>query len=285
MEYLINKFLFYVLPNGETVLQNENGIVEIHDPRMNKMLSNWDVDNSTSVLQSNLKEIFEDETQDAINFLTSYGIIQEKVVKVLKIEGISILANDNMVEHLLRETLSNDYPDLNISRYSLDDYSEFYENQLVVVFLDKYNKNIGLKIRNMARENDSSTILMSYIYNNKFYLDCLFSKEWMVPCHSCHIGHIESQLYIGDNEELTYQQIVSSLYTLDSEFKIGMPLKHIHKINIARLLINKIEHYVNDFNMSLIHPQDITNCTLLDLKDLKIYEDTSLFWEMCDCYE
>lgn len=110
----------------------------------------------------------------------------------------------------------------------------------------------GCKVENVIQNNLTidgfifyATLMMSYIYNNKFYMDSLYNRNWCNPCHCCHIGHIESHMRIGSAENLTYQQVVDILYSLDQNIEIGVPLTNAQRIIIAACLVKRIQLLIN----------------------------------------
>lgn len=284
--YSISKYIIFELRNGEAVVQNQDSIVIINNKIMIDLLKYWDTKQVRRVNKDEIKVYFNEDIDDAIEFMKQYQILKEEKPKKLDINKISIYSNHNDVALMLEKIVKEDYKDrINIHLLSSLDDEKATDDELLLAFLNPYSKKLGKQIMRRQSISDNSKLILSYVYNSNFYIDCLYSSEWKVPCHNCHIGHIEAQSYLEEDTNMTYQQIIDLLYSVDEDFKVEIPLSGLQKINITRLLLNKLNKYINDFNVSKLHPAEITTCTLMDLSSLKIYEDTSIHWELCDCYE
>lgn len=288
--YTINKFLFYPLDKKGVVIQTANGITQIYDNRMIELLREWEENFIKSVCHSNLETIFKNETNEAVQYLIHYGIIESTVINLSKIYDIKIMSNNKKIGNLLYETLREKYEHLNVSQVHIHEFEyQNLDNNLFIIVLDQYDKKFVKSLLNKQRNFHETVFLMGYVYANNFYLDCFYSTDWKLPCHNCHMGHIQSSLYLSDDEVATYQQLIDSLYSeTDEQFLVGIPLSSIQEINIACLISNKANAYLSDlkaFDSRLLHIEDLNKCTLMDLNTFKKYEDTSIHWEMCDCYE
>lgn len=51
------------------------------------------------------------------------------------------------------------------------------EGELLVAFLNPYNKSIAQSVMNALNQSENTLLLMSYIYNNKFYIDPLYNQN------------------------------------------------------------------------------------------------------------
>ncbi|MGM7700509.1 McbB family protein [Pseudalkalibacillus sp. Hm43] len=284
--YRINKFIYHVLANGEAVIQTQAGMVRTDHMEMMELIENWDQKNQTLASEEEFKAVFAEDYLEAIEFLESYRIIEEVKEKKLSIDRLSVISNHSEIGELLHKTLKNDYQNhTEVNHCDIHSIKPSQENELSIVFLNPYNKALGIELRDRQRNTPNSMMLMSYVYESSFYMDCFYSDDWKMPCHLCHMGHIESQSLVADSDTMTYQQMVSSLYSVDRDFKINIPLTTTQQMNIVTLISNKLNRFMNDFHQSNLHPEEMTDCTLLDLKTLKSYQDTSIHWEMCDCYE
>ncbi|MCF6136513.1 McbB family protein [Pseudalkalibacillus berkeleyi] len=284
--YIINKFIYHVLSNGEAVIQTQSGMVRTDNVDMMRLIETWDQKNQTIANLEEFKSAFGADYIDAIEFLESYRIIEEMKEKKLDIDRLSIISNHSEILTLLHKTIQTDYgkySDVNV--YDIDSIKPSQEKELSIVFLNPYNKALGLELRNRQMKSTNSIMLMSYVYESNFYIDCLYSPDWKTPCHQCHMGHIETQSLVADSDTMTYQQMVSSLYAVDQNFKIEIPMTGTQQMNIVTLISNKLNQFMNDYHTSKLHPEEMSDCTLLDLKTMKSYKDTSIHWELCDCYE
>ncbi|XIH57253.1 McbB family protein (plasmid) [Priestia aryabhattai] len=289
--FSINKYLQHSLTDESLIIQTNNGITKVTDNRMINLLKEWDAKGNNTTSITSLENIFAEDTLDAIEYFKNYGIISDiKDIKV-DVNGVLIVSNTHLTEKYIFETLNNQYSfNLDINTIDTNAFLDIEEKQLekklIVVVLNPYEKTfVDLMLRKQKKLKDSIT-LMGYVYANNFYMDCLYNYDWKLPCHNCHMGHIKSNLYLDDSDHVTYQQLIDHLYSeTDEELKIGTPLTPVQELNIACLVVNKVNKYINNLNMPSLHVEEFNTCTLLDLKDLKKFEDTSIHWEMCDCYE
>lgn len=289
--FTINKYLFYEVDQESAVIQTANGITKISDKRMIELTKNWEESFIESISYLDLEFYFKDDTQEAIEYLNHYGIIELEKENITRINGIKIFSNSENIGKYLSDTLKKKYQNrMNVDQIGLNEFQEKnLENNLFIIMLNPYDKKIVKQLLEIQKKLHNTVSLMGYVYANNFYLDCLYSVDWKLPCHNCHIGHIHSSLYLSDDQEATYQQLIDSLFSeTKDQFIVGMPLNSIQELNIACLISNKVYAYLydlNTINSQLLHAEDFNKCTLMDLTTFKKYEDTSLHWEMCDCYE
>lgn len=291
IQYSINNYILYELEtDSDIIIQHQYGIVRVKEPTMKKLLQLWENKGTTTVDSETFSMYFGENSTEAIDFLSNNQIIRTQEKNPIEIKNINIICDDKFIQRLLIDILTKDFSKhFKVNFYSIDDLRSGQlsnaNNEFLLAFLHPYSKKIGLQLRDRQKSNDSSVSLISYIYANNFYIDSLYSANWIVPCHGCNIGHIESQLYVGESDSVTYQQLIDSLYTESNDFKVEIPLTNIQRINIVRLLVNRMYKYINTLQIATLHPTEVTNTTMMDLNNFKVYEDTSIFWEMCNCYE
>ncbi|MCM3560675.1 McbB family protein [Brevibacillus borstelensis] len=161
--YRINKFLFHYLPNGELVVQTINGIMKIHNRELIDLILLWDKTDMKEISESFLEECFKDDKMQAIEFLETNGLISAVKEKKIKIDLITVMSNDSFIDEILLKTLSEDFKDkLSIKSIEINDLQQIGKNELSLVFLNPYNKNLGKMIRDRHLKADNSYLLMSY---------------------------------------------------------------------------------------------------------------------------
>lgn len=285
--FIINKFLMY--PFKETlIIQTPVGITKVSDIRMIKIIKDWDIDSVQKFTKGEFTYLFKEDTEDAISFLESYQIIERERKNEINIKGVTIISEEDFISKILLERLTNQYQNrISIKSVSPNEFSsDLFEDQFVIYIQTKYDKKRVKEFMGIQRGLNNSVTLMGYTYSTNFYLDCLYNPKWKLPCHNCHLGHIQSNFYAEEENEMSYQMMVELLYQESNDsFIRGIPLTSIQEMNIACLTLNKVMGYLSDLKELSIHPQDLNKSTMLDLKTLKKYEDTAIFWEMCDCYE
>ncbi|MBT2285403.1 McbB family protein [Paenibacillus polymyxa] len=287
MSYRISKYIMFQVENGDIVIQNQESILKVSDNLMKQVISKWDLEQKENVSNEELEELFGDLAEEAIEFLMQYYILTPMKIKTVTVEKIVIASNDIETGKAIHRYLSEEYhSQIPVEVYDLDSLPLSDQNELTVVFMSPYSKKKGKEIVLRQDKQTNSKLLFSYVYHGNFYMDCLYSPQWKVPCHLCHIGHIESSGLVEDtDQDMTYQNMIDLIYKENEAFEIQMPLSGVQKLNITSNLVNKIREYIGDFSVTKAHREDITTCTLVDLQNFKKIRDTSLHWELCNCYE
>src|SRR5699024_9127479 len=135
---------------------------------------------------------------------------------------------------------------------------EFCDNDLIVVFLNPYDKKIVKEIYDRVQSSKECLILMTYIYNSNFYMDNLYSPKWKNPCHYCHMGFIESQLRINQEGDLSYQGLIDILYHEDRKFAVETPISTINMINFMTIIFNHLDNLVfRNHGHTLLHGESL----------------------------
>jgi McbB family protein len=108
---------------------------------------------------------------------------------------------------------------------------------------------------------------------------------WKSPCHMCQIANIESELRVGRENEITYQQIIDTLYLEESEFYAYSPVTFRQSINLVSELANRITKLLNLSGTEVTSKDEVLRGTTMDLRTMQRYSDVTVHWELCDCYE
>lgn len=284
--YKISDFIYYELNEETLIVMHRNGIVKVKERRLKNSIKEWDINLQKEISKEKIIEIFGKDFEAALDFMLNNYILEKKKEVNFSVNRIVILTNNDIVATLIENTIINDLI-VPSTIVTIDDNSEFNieNNALYVVFLNPYNKQLATKINNQIKKNKESILLMTYVYNNNFYMDSFYFPPLYNPCHLCHIGHIESQLRVNTDGNITYQQIIDSIYLEQPSFSVNTVLTQNNIINIVALLSNKITKFIALENGNLIFPEEWHECTMLDLQTNKIHTDFSLHWELCDCYE
>lgn len=286
-EFNINKFLVYSIDEN-LIVQTPAGITKISDQRIIEMIMNWDMNAVQKVSKRFFEDLFAEDAEEAILFLEDYKIIEQEMINEHNITGITIVSDEEYIGSILYDRLGRHYENkLTINIISPDNLSvELMENQFIIYLQLKYDKKRVNTFLELRKKLGNTISIMGYTYSNNFYLDCLYNPTWKLPCHICHMGHIQSAFYSGYETELSYQMMIDLIYQeSNNSFIRGIPLTPVQEMNIACLIINKVVGYLGNLNESAMHQQDINKSTMLNLETLKKSEDTAIYWEMCDCYE
>lgn len=291
-KYSIENFIFHKLPDENIVVQSKNGIVKITDQTMINFVQTIDNQELYQYLNySFIEEVFKDKTNEAIEFLTSYGIISDHDVNYnFNVKGYEFFSNDQgflkMVEYITKDDYQN--KNLDVNYHDRFDLINFSEHRFVCCFLNPYNKTLAQKIVDHAKKSNC-TLLMAYTYNNNIYINNLYKEAWKNPCHFCNLGHIESQLRIQTDGNVTYQQLVDSIYHEDPQFQIELKLKNRETLNIVNQILNIMDKFIvrNEVNQPSTgySSYNLNESLFIDLLTHQVIKDFSIHWELCDCYE
>ncbi|HDR7667618.1 McbB family protein [Bacillus wiedmannii] len=289
--FMVGNSIFYELPNGSFVVQNQAGIVKVEDEEMISFIKGVDINNKKRIELKELEELFKERTEDALEFLIAYNIIQKPQNTNYNLKEITILTNNRKIrDHFsfFSDSLDSELT-TNVKYVSESSEIHISEGELLVAFLNPYNKSIAQSVMNALNQSENTLLLMSYIYNNKFYIDPLYNPKWKNPCHRCHIGYIESQLRVNEFGGLSYQALIDVIYHEDPKFHTESPLSTVDVYNIITLLLNQLDRFVirTKGNILLSHEslEDINNTICYDLTTKILSKDISTYWELCDCYE
>ncbi|MBN8194220.1 McbB family protein [Bacillus sp. NTK074B] len=289
-KYILNPYVYYLLDDKEMVLQNAQGVVRIHENRLKDFIIEWDTFGSMNVPIDELNSRFGKDAEDAIHFLKTYNVIKEIPLPNLEVKKIKIYSNHSAIEQHLQNILKKDYGEIiDIESHLNDDLSaneiEVDEGDLIIVFLNPYNKTLAKEIRNRVSGIKNAYLMFSYVYNYAFYIDALYNSFLKSPCHICHMSYIESQLRIDNQGNTTYQQMIDSLYTEDPYFKVETPLTQNHQYNIVTQLVNRISKVIMLDESPVVYSEAFIESSMFDISTKKMRVDNPIHWELCDCYE
>jgi len=290
--YQIANYVYHELPNGNLVIQNKEGIVQIKEPTLIEVIKEWDNKSNTFITLEEFREKFQSAEigEKALQFLLDYKIINEKSLPNFNIKNINLYTNNKKFDEHIYNLFINDYSKkVNIRRSEFSYNINVNNNDLFIVFLNPYSKTEAKKIINSLNRVNDAILLFSYVYNNTIYVDCLYNKNWYKPCHFCHTGHIETQLRVNRNHSMTYQQIIDLLYHEDTKFKVESPLMVIDVYLLGTIIDKIVSSFIlRDKNQLLYNfesLEDLNYSYAINLKTKEISSDISIHWEMCDCYE
>ncbi len=218
---------------------------------------------------------------------------QKKDYNNFKINQIYFLTNDNKVGKELNEKIYQASLEYEVKFDKVEILEELKgkklnDNDLLVVFMNKYDKNFMKKLYKLIKKYNCLT-LISYSYNNNVYIDNLYKYSWKNPCHFCNIGNIEAKLRVNSSGEMSYQSMIDMLYEEDSSFSVESIFGSIESVNIICSILNRLDNLIfrSQGYTYLNHEKlnEVNNSILIDLSTKKISEDISIHWELCDCYE
>lgn len=288
--FRINNFIYHELPSGELVIQTKVGIVKVSNQSMINFIKEIDDQQKYRTVPLKLiEDYFGEYTSEAITFLNTYKILKMEEPFNYKVKGINFFSNSSKFLDLTKIILNDTYDKNGFSTYYSNSIEDLILDDQIVwcCFLNPYDRGLAKKIVEACRAN-KNILLMSYVYNGSVYVDNLYSSKWKNPCHFCNMGHLESQLRVQKDGNLTYQHIVDMVNQEDSNFKVELNLNNIEIMKVISVIIDIIEKFfirsskTMRFNESF---EDINYCTLIDFNNQTVTKDIGIHWELCDCYE
>jgi len=287
-DYKVNRYIAYNTPSGDFILQNQQGITKIINPQMVNFLIDIEKKGIRTLNKSDM-DLFFDQAEGAINFLLKYGIIERSLYLNFGLDTINFASNHKEVgeltDYILKEGLVNYSYYNSVEEAFTESINEESKKTLWVYFLNPYSKSEAKRIRDNYIDKKNTYLLISYIHNGHFYIDSLYSSEYMTPCHLCQINTLESEIRSSTGEEMNYQKLVDMLFQEDENFSLNYPLTKIQIINIASHLGRRIiENSGSDRNHKVKYSHFGEGFSM-NLNDFKWHSDTTIHWELCDCYE
>lgn len=292
LKYSIENFIYHELPEGDIVVQSKQGIVKVTDQSMInfiKMIDNQEL--YRTIDESDIEGTFNEQTEEAIDFLFSYGIISNYNVDYnFEVKGYEFFSNDESYLKMIEFTTKEDYENknLDINYHDNIDQINFEEDQFVSCFLNPYSKSLADEIVSRAKESNC-TLLMAYTYNNNIYINNLYKETWKNPCHFCNFNHIESQLRIQEDGNVTYQHLVDLIYHEDPQFQIELKLSQKDLLHLVTQIVKIVDGYIVQDEMTPAHdsyaPLYLSESILINLLSNEVIKDFSIHSELCDCYE
>lgn len=284
-KFKLNDFILYEQSPNQVVVQHVKGILEIDDEQMVKFLQYLNQHKVSVLDQVTFTDFFRQYSMQAIEFLLSHQLIEEISEPTLPVKQVKFASNHQDINDYMKEVMK-EYEDQvdseMVSFTTMRDNIHSYQG-LNVIFLNPYTKR-GAKYFRDQLANDAY-LLTCYVYNGCFYIDAVYRKRLKTPCHLCHMSYIESEIRKERGVELTYQDLIDSLYHEDDHFPVETPLLKRHIINIVDKISMKLDQLFNGANDQLQFQKHFRESFKMELASRRMYTDQSFHWELCDCYE
>lgn len=285
MVYKINKFLYYFIKDDLMICQNEFGVVKIHHQSLIDFLKSIHIEvrNKETISYDEVNNFFPDDTEGVIDFLLSRQLISEYHELNFNIQRVLMISNSEEVEKMVIDNIHEDIVVSSLGLEETEQLNSFEDNTLVVLFLNPYIKSKAKLIRDISMKSRNCFVITSYMHNEKFHFDSVFNSEWKTPCHICNMGILEETL-THNRIANDYKKFIDTMMTEHSEFIPASILGKRKVINISTFIINKIEAIVGADTYAQFNMKDFKNNYQVELNDQSFFTDTSIHWELCDCY-
>ena len=290
--FKVLNFLCHVLPSGALVLQTKAGVVKVTDPAMRDLLEELDrsPQSHRRLTRQELETRFGPRVGDALGFLLSYGVLRPAEPTNYRVEGFYVCSTSPLFRELAERILGSSLPlrGWPVSLGAVDAGLPSGVRTALVCFLNPYVRRLARGVVRHVRASGQVTV-MSYVYNGLVYIDNVYCSRWHNPCHLCNMGHLETQLRVSLDGNLTYQHLVDLVYQEDEDFAVGLDLDALDVAKVVCALANVLDRFfVRSRGLALgtdESPEDVNYSTLLDLQRNTITRDVATYWELCDCYE
>lgn len=287
--YKVKSYIAFITPTKEAILQNNRGIIKIKNNDLIKFLL---LINEKKIKEITLEYIstFISSPEAAIDFLLKYEVIERPSFYNFDIHKVRFISNNMAIGEKTSEVLKNtvenyEYtfssnPSSFISSNMIDDLKTVW-----IVFMNPYSKNEAKKVRDLFLEKENQYLLIAYIYNNNFYVDSIYSAEWKTPCHLCQFSWVEAELRGFPSEGMNYQRLVEELYDESEDFEINLPTNSVQTINIVSQLSTRIIELIGAEKHLTSNQSTFAEGLVMNLKNFKTFTDSTVHWELCNCYE
>lgn len=278
MDYRVFPFL---ITNYEemSVIQNYKNIVIIKDIEMINFYNWIDSNEIYKVSTDQINEIFNERTEQAIEFMLNNYLIDKIKPKIINFENVRIVSNDEVFINSMKFN-SIGHNEKFIYELSPRDFCEFEVNNLLdlyIFFLNPFNYKYYARLVNIIKENNVLS-RFSFYYNNSIFLSNYYKKEWYNPCPLCFFGNVESSLR-GKSKILntvSFQILLDLIYKKDPAFEIQNTFTNYSILIFVNTLLN---------DMDIIDNSQINNVQYIDFNRNIVLADQAIHWELCDCYE
>lgn len=278
MDYRVFPFL---ITNYEevSVIQNYKNIVIIKDIEMINFFNWVDSNEIYKVSIDQINEIFNERTEQAIEFMRNNYLIDKIRPKIINFENIRVISNDETFINSMKFN-SIGHKEKFIYELLPRDFHEFEVNNLLdlyIFFLNPFNFKYYTELVNIIKENNVLS-RFSFFYNNNIFLSNYYKKEWYNPCPLCFFGNVESSLR-GKSKVLntvSFQTLLDLIYKKDPGFEIQNTFTNYSISIFVNTLLN---------DMDIIDNSQLNNVQYIDFNRNIVLADQAIHWELCDCYE
>ncbi|WP_311541912.1 McbB family protein [Staphylococcus chromogenes] len=295
MQYYIKNFLLYWLNENEIIVQTSETIIKIDHIDMIKLVDYIDKNGILYIDNETIERYLGQDKEAGIMFMKHYGIIESGSELAFNIKNIVIISNNQNFLNIYKEyfgSFFNKFNSLNLFYFNnLNEIEGILKKKgttLIIAFLNPYNKKVGLRLDEYAKNNDI-ILSLNFSYNYRFYISNLYHNKWKNPCHKCFINNIQTEYRNGKNtSKIEFQRIIDDMYIKDQDFPVSISISNRKAFNIIDTIHKRLEETLLKekegtilYNQSL---EKIHECYEYNIKTGELHKDIAIYWEMCDCY-
>ncbi|SYW14273.1 McbB family protein [Oenococcus oeni] len=286
MFQILNFVVFKIA--GYLIVQTRFGINKISDSEIEKCILTLDQKNTRSISSKELSSILPaDRKKETIDFFKKIHLIRNFPSINFDVSRVIFYSNDSKMQAIFGDFVrkQDSYQNLSITD---NPFKNFNDRDLLISFFNPLDWKTIDKIYKSIRETDSIWML-SYPYNKTIFLNNPYKKSWYSPCYKCVKAMIEGNNLSHFFNYPSYQNVIDSLYSQYTDFKVETSLLYTHYLGILNLIIYELENYFMKNDIPYL-PTNSLNSSLLNVIEYDPYSrktsiHTATHWDMCDCYE
>jgi McbB family protein len=280
--YKIKPYLLFDLEGGKgKALQNNTSTVVVTSPAMARFLEALETNRTLIDSEESLKDYFPNNTEQALQFLLSNGIIYEYQKPVFTFEDIHIISNSKVFSDVFGLFFSDIFEGIKFHNdFSYGDKIDFLDDDsLCIIFLNPFSLGKFEKLVDSVSVHNC-IVKVAFYYNHSLYLSNYHKPSWKNPCPKCFFYSLEAQLRSENKIEGSYnfQTLVDILYLKEIKFDFACVLKPYHLLGMMNTMLYQLDN-PNEINSFANSVHDFKPGTHL------FNADYAYHWEMCDCYE
>lgn len=281
--YEITQFLIIEINKDDAVIMTDSNVVNLTNSFMIEFLKEIELYQKNEISYSYISDYFEEDTDEAIEFLMNNGLLNLKKTKELKYKKVNYIVNDMRIFELLSVNTKGIDTDLRIEySKSIRDTLSIIKNNVeeedyTIIVMNPFNFKDLHKIVEASKDRDLM-IKIVFFYNYSFYFTNIYKDTWGTPCPICFFSNLEATLR-GEAKFSSYdnfQTIMDIVYSKKETFLVGYNYK---EYQLSFLVSNLI------FEVKELKDHDICIVKRIDMNDNSIEYDSAYHWELCDCYE
>lgn len=281
--YEITQFLIIEINKDDAVIMTDSNVVNLTNSFMIEFLKEIELYQKNEISYSYISDYFEEDTDEAIEFLMNNGLLNLKKTKELKYKKVNYIVNDMRIFELLSVNTKGIDTDLRIEySKSIRDTLSIIKNNVekedyTIIVMNPFNFKDLHKIVEASKDRDLM-IKVVFFYNYSFYFTNIYKDTWGTPCPICFFSNLEATLR-GEAKFSSYdnfQTIMDIVYSKKETFLVGYNYK---EYQLSFLVSNLI------FEVKELKDHDICIVKRIDMNDNSIEYDSAYHWELCDCYE
>ena len=277
--YKVNPFLVHEIEHQNYVLQTKSSTVLITNEQLINILLQIEREQigqiSKEWIENNIINISSEKVIDFLinnNIITIINNIDYKFMKII------CCSNNISFTKLFYSIFESKYEIIAISLDEIYNY-KFCESDFCIIFLDPFIYSDFICLDKHIKEKNIITKFIFY-YNYSLYITNFYKYDWHTPCPKCFLSNLESHLRGSQfTEGLNFQLLIDLIYKKSLKFPVSAEISSYDLVSLMFFLKKQISDFESNKNYV------INELCEISLENNQTVKDSSVYWEMCDCYE